>query len=54
MRRSWMDTLEGLALQVSLEVATRCFVRKGVLRNFTKFTGKKNPCQSFFKIKLQA
>ena len=49
MRRSWMDTLEGLALQVSLEVATRCFVRKGVLRNFTKFTGKKTLARVFLK-----
>ena len=32
----------------------RCSVKKGVFRNFTKFTGK-NKCQSlFFLIKLQA
>ena len=31
----------------------RCFVRKGVLRNFAKFTGK-HLCQSLFLIKLQA
>ena len=31
---------------------SRCSVRTGVLRNFTKFTGK-HLCQSFFLIKLQ-
>ena len=31
----------------------RCSVRKGVLRNFAKFTGK-HLCQSLFLIKLQA
>ena len=31
----------------------RCSVKKGVLRNFAKFTGK-NPCQRLFLIKLQA
>ena len=31
----------------------RCSVKKGVLRNFAKFTGK-HPCQSLFLIKLQA
>ena len=30
----------------------RCSVRKGVLRNFSKFTGK-HLCQSLFLIKLQ-
>ena len=29
------------------------FCKKGVLRNFAKFTGK-HPCQSLFLIKLQA
>ena len=48
-----MDTLEELALQVSLEATTLCFVRKGVLRNFTKFTGRK-PVAEYFLIKLQA
>ena len=28
-------------------VVQRCFVKKGVLRNFTKFTGK-HLCQSLF------
>ena len=31
----------------------RCSIRKGVLRNFAKFTGK-HLCQSLFLIKLQA
>ena len=31
----------------------RCSVKKGVLRNFAKFTGK-HLCQSLFLIKLQA
>ena len=31
----------------------RCSVKKGVLRNFVKFTGK-HLCQSLFLIKLQA
>ena len=31
----------------------RCSVRKGVLRNFTKLTGK-HLCQSLFLMKLQA
>ena len=33
-------------------VARRCSVRKSVLRNFAKFTGK-HLCQSLFLIKLQ-
>ena len=32
-------------------IAQRCSVRKGVLRNFTKFTGKQ-PCQSPFLNKV--
>ena len=32
-------------------VAQRCFVRKGVLRNFAKFTGK-HLCQSLFSNKV--
>ena len=31
----------------------RCFVKKDVLKNVVKFTGKQ-PCQSLFLIKLQA
>ena len=31
----------------------RCSIKTGVLRNFTKFTGK-HLCQSLFLIKLQA
>ena len=31
----------------------RCYVRKGVIRNFAKFTGK-HKCQSLFLITLQA
>ena len=31
----------------------RCFVRKGVLRNFSKFTGKQL-CQVLFLLKVQA
>ena len=34
-------------------VAQKCSKKKGVLKNFTKFTGK-NLCQGFFLIKLQA
>ena len=37
---------------ISEAVAQRCFVKRGVLRNFTKFTGK-HLCQSLFLIKLQ-
>ena len=32
---------------ISEAVAQRCFVKRGVLRNFTKFTGK-HLCQSLF------
>ena len=34
-------------------VVRRCSVKKGVLRNFAKFTGK-HLCQSLFLLKLQA
>ena len=40
-------------LEAELEPHRRCFVRKDVLRNFAKLTGK-NLYQSLFLIKLQA
>ena len=49
---------EGLLLKISISVASlqavvqRCFCKKGVPRNFAKFTGKQL-CQSLFFIKKE-
>ena len=42
-----------LLKQCQEAVTRRCSVKKGVLKNFAKFTGKQL-CQSLFLIKLQA
>ena len=42
----------GFAMQINFRSRRRrCSVRKGVLRNFAKFTGK-HPCQSLFLNKI--
>ena len=44
--------LLGIHMHISKAVLQRCSVKKGVFRNFTKFTGK-HLCQSLFLVKLQ-